>query len=106
MNCKENLMAIIKSISPKIKTQTHLTEALSYITQDKKASDVYYHRCAKRNSVAQLANSFEQNRIAFDQNTGRLAVHICQSFSPDDKQNRHRINQQMFPRLSGGNGYA
>ena len=41
-------MAIIKSISPKIKTQTHLTEALSYITQDKKASDVYYHRCAKR----------------------------------------------------------
>ena len=77
MNCKENLMAIIKSISPKIKTQTHLTEALSYITQDKKASDVYYHRCAKRNSVAQLANSFEQNRIAFDKKS-RFAFPACQ----------------------------
>lgn len=101
MNCKENLMAIIKSISPKIKTQTHLTEALSYITQDKKASDVYYHRCAKRNSVAQLAKSFEQNRIAFDQNTGRLAVHICQSFSPDDNvtpEAAHEIGIELINR--------
>lgn len=94
-------MAIIKSISPKIKTQTHLTEALSYITQEKKASDVYYHGCAKRNSVAQLSNSFEQNRIAFDQNKGRLAVHICQSFSPDDNvtpEAAHEIGIELINR--------
>lgn len=77
-------MAIIKSISPKIKTQTHLSEALSYITQDKKASDVYYHNCSQMKTISKLADSFEKNRIAFDKNTGILAVHICQSFSPDD----------------------
>ena len=94
-------MAIIKSISPKIKTQTHLSEALSYITQDKKASDVYYHRCAKRKSVAQLADSFEKNRIALDQNTGRLAVHICQSFSPEDNvtpETAHEIGIELINR--------
>lgn len=94
-------MAIIKSISPKIKTQIHLSEALSYITQDKKASDVYYHRCAKRKSVAQLADTFEQSRIAFDQNTGRLAVHICQSFSPEDNvtpETAHEIGIELINR--------
>ena len=94
-------MAIIKSISPKIKTQIHLSEALSYITQDKKASDVYYHRCAKRKSVTQLADTFEQSRIAFDQNTGRLAVHICQSFSPEDNvtpETAHEIGIELINR--------
>ncbi len=94
-------MAIIKSISPKIKTQTHLSEALSYITQDKKASDVYYHNCSQMKTISKLADSFEKNRIAFDKNTGILAVHICQSFSPDDNVSpeiAHKIGIELINR--------
>lgn len=78
-------MAIVKTISPKIKTQTHLSEALSYITQDEKASDVFYYRCIHQNNVSKIAKEFENNRIAVNQDKGIIASHICQSFSPDDR---------------------
>ena len=61
-------MAIVKTISPKIKTQTHLTEAINYITQDEKASDIFYYRCNNHNSAAKLANEFELMRISANQN--------------------------------------
>lgn len=77
-------MAIVKTISPKIKTQTHLSEALSYIAQDEKASDVFYYRCIHQNNVSKIAKEFENNRIVANQNKGIIASHICQSFSPDD----------------------
>lgn len=77
-------MAIVKTISPKIKTQTHLSEALEYIAQDEKASDVFYYRCIHQNNVSKIAKEFEKNRIAINQNKGIIASHICQSFSPDD----------------------
>ena len=77
-------MAIVKTISPKIKTQSHLTEAINYITQDEKASDIFYYRCNNHNSAAKLANEFELMRISANQNKGIIASHICQSFSPQD----------------------
>lgn len=78
-------MAIVKTITPKIKTQAHLAEALAYITQDKKASDVFYHNCTSRNDIYQTARDFENYRIAINRNDGILAVHLVQSFSPEDK---------------------
>jgi len=92
-------MAIVKTISPKIKTQTHLSEALSYIAQDEKASDVFYYRCIHQNNVSKIAKEFENNRIAVNQNKGIIASHICQSFSPDDNvtpELAHKIGKDLI----------
>lgn len=78
-------MAIVKTISPKIKTQSHLTEAINYISKEDKASDVYYYRCSNHNSAVKLSNEFEMLRISANQNKGIIALHICQSFSPEDE---------------------
>lgn len=94
-------MAIIKTISPKIKTQIHLSEAMNYIAQDEKASDVYYCHCANRNSIAKVAQEFELTRIAANQNKGILAAHICQSFSPEDNvtsEQAHKIGIEFIKR--------
>lgn len=92
-------MAVVKTISPKVKTQTHLSEALNYIVQDEKASDVYYYRCINQNNVTRVAREFEMNRIAANQNKGILASHICQSFSPDDNitpEQAHKIGKEII----------
>ena len=92
-------MAIVKTISPKIKTQAHLCEALAYIADKDKASDVYYHRCQNCNGIEQLARDFESTRIACNQNKGILAAHIVQSFSPEDNltaEAAHKIGIQTI----------
>lgn len=92
-------MAIVKTISPKIKTQTHLSGALEYIAQDEKASDVFYYRCIHQNNVSKIAKEFENNRIAVNQNKGIIASHICQSFSPDDNvtpELAHKIGKDLI----------
>ncbi|SCX15451.1 Relaxase/Mobilisation nuclease domain-containing protein [Ruminococcaceae bacterium P7] len=92
-------MAIVKTISPKIKTQAHLCEALAYITQEKKASSVYYHRCRNYDGIEQVARDFESTRIACNQNKGIIAAHIVQSFSPEDNispEAAHKIGIQTI----------
>ena len=92
-------MAIVKTISPKIKTQAHLCEALAYIADKDKASDVYYHRCQNCNGIVQLARDFESTRIVCNQNKGILAAHIVQSFSPEDNltaEAAHKIGIQTI----------
>lgn len=94
-------MAIVKTISPKIKTQAHLCEALAYITQEKKASSVYYYRCRNYDGIEQVARDFQSTRIACNQNKGILASHICQSFSPEDKvtpELAHKMGIAMIKR--------
>ena len=94
-------MAIVKTISPKIKTQGHLSEALAYITKDEKASDCYYHNCVNDTDIEAVAKEFQSTRIMLCQDKGIIASHICQSFSPDDKvtpEIAHEIGKQMIER--------
>ena len=94
-------MAIVKTISPKIKTQGHLSEALAYITKDEKASDCYYHNCVNDSDIDAVAKEFQSTRIMLRQDKGIIASHICQSFSPDDKvtpEIAHEIGKQMIER--------
>ena len=94
-------MAIVKTISPKIKTQGHLSEALAYITKDEKASDCYYHNCVNDSDIDAVAKEFQSTRIILRQDKGIIASHICQSFSPDDKvtpEIAHEIGKQMIER--------
>ena len=94
-------MAIVKTISPKIKTQVHLSEALAYITKDEKASDCYYHNCVNDSDIDAVAKEFQSTRIMLRQDKGIIASHICQSFSPDDKvtpEIAHEIGKQMIER--------
>lgn len=94
-------MAIVKTISPKIKTQVHLSEALAYITKDEKASDCYYHNCVNDTDIEAVAKEFQSTRIMLCQDKGIIASHICQSFSPDDKvtpEIAHEIGKQMIER--------
>ena len=78
-------MAIVKTISPKIKTQVHLSEALAYITKDEKVSDCYYHNSVNDTDIEAVAEEFQSTRIMLRQDKGIIASHICQSFSPEDK---------------------
>lgn len=94
-------MAIVKTISPKIKTQVHLSEALAYITKDEKASDCYYHNCVNDSDIDAVAEEFQSTRIMLRQDKGIIASHICQSFSPDDNitpEIAHEIGKQMIER--------
>ena len=94
-------MAIVKTISPKIKTQVHLSEALAYITKDEKVSDCYYHNCVNDTDIEAVAEEFQSTRIMLRQDKGIIASHICQSFSPEDKitpEIAHAIGKQMIER--------
>lgn len=94
-------MAIVKTISPKIKTQIHLSEALAYIVKDDKASDCYYHNCVNDYDIEAVAKEFQSTRIMLRQDKGIIASHICQSFSPEDKitpEIAHEIGKQMIER--------
>ena len=94
-------MAIVKTISPKIKTQIHLSEALAYIVKDDKASDCYYHNCVNDYDIEAVAKEFQSTRIMLRQGKGIIASHICQSFSPEDKitpEIAHEIGKQMIER--------
>ena len=94
-------MAIVKTISPKIKTQTHLSEALAYIVKDEKASDCYYYNCANDSDIDAVAKEFQSTRIMQRQDKDIIASHICQSFSPNDNINpdvAHEIGKQMIER--------
>ena len=94
-------MAVVKTISPKIKTQAHLSEALAYITQEEKASDVYYYRIDDNSTIEEVANEYSLVRTSHHQNDGIIASHICQSFSPDDHitpELAHQIGIEMIQR--------
>ena len=94
-------MAIVKTISPKIKTQVHLSEALAYITKDEKVSDCYYHNSVNDTDIEAVAEEFQSTRIMLRQDKGIIASHICQSFSPEDKitpEIAHAIGKQMIER--------
>ena len=94
-------MAIVKTISPKIVSQNHLSESLAYIVKDEKASDCYYHNCINDYDIEMIAEDFQAKRVATHQDKGIIASHICQSFSPDDKitpEIAHEIGKQMIER--------
>ena len=94
-------MAIVKTISPKIVSQIHLSESLAYIVKDEKASDCYYHNCINDYDIEMIAEDFQAKRVATHQDKGIIASHICQSFSPDDKitpEIAHEIGKQMIER--------
>ena len=94
-------MAIVKTISPKIKTQVHLSEALAYIVKDDKASDCYYHNCVNDYDIEAITKELQSTRIMLRQDKGIIASHICQSFSPDDNitpEIAHAIGKQMIER--------
>lgn len=75
-------MAVNKSAKNKIKTEAGLTEALAYITNPAKISEVSRINCSGSNS--NTLDQFKLMRLAFDQNKGIIAHHFVQSFAPND----------------------
>ena len=71
-------MAIVKTISPKIKTQVHLSEALAYITKDEKASDCYYHNCVNDSDIDAVAKEFQSTNCNGEENSSYLYFHNMQ----------------------------
>ena len=57
-------MAIVKTISPKIVSQNHLSESLAYIVKDEKASDCYYHNCINDYDIEMISDD-RNNSITF-----------------------------------------
>lgn len=75
-------MAVNKSAENKIKTEAGLIEALAYITNPAKISEVSRINCSGSNS--NTLDQFKLMRLAFDQNKGIIAHHFVQSFAPND----------------------
>lgn len=75
-------MAVNQSAENKIKTVAGLTEALAYITNPAKISEVSRLNCSGSNS--NTLDQFRLLRLAFNQNKGIIAHHFIQSFAPND----------------------
>lgn len=75
-------MAVNQTAENKIKTEAGLTEALAYITNPAKISEVSLINCSGSNS--NTLDQFRLLRLAFNQNNGIISHHFIQSFSPND----------------------
>ena len=75
-------MAVNQTAENKIKTEAGLTEALAYITNPAKISEVSRLNCSGSNS--NTLDQFRLLRLAFNQNKGIIAHHFIQSFAPND----------------------
>lgn len=75
-------MAVNQTAENKIKTEAGLTEALAYITNPAKISEVSRLNCSGSNS--NTLDQFRLLRLAFNQNNGIISHHFIQSFSPND----------------------
>lgn len=75
-------MAVNQTAENKIKTEAGLTEALAYITNPAKISEVSRINCSGSNS--NTLDQFRLLRLAFNQNNGIISHHFIQSFSPND----------------------
>lgn len=71
-------MAVNQTAENKIKTEAGLTEALAYITNPAKISEVSLINCSGSNS--NTLDQFRLLRLAFNQNKGIIAHHFIQSF--------------------------
>lgn len=78
----EKAMAVNQTAENKIKTEAGLTEALAYITNPAKISEVSRINCSGSNS--NTLDQFRLLRLAFNQNNGIISHHFIQSFSPND----------------------
>lgn len=76
------IMAVNQTAENKIKTEAGLTEALAYITNPAKISEVSRINCSGSNS--NTLDQFRLLRLAFNQNNGIISHHFIQSFSPND----------------------
>lgn len=93
-------MAFVKSLKPKIKNETHLANTLDYVTKKEKASHISYNLCVHENND-DLLREFRNTRQAFNKDRPNeiKAVHIAQSFSPEDNitpEQAHEIGKQMI----------
>ena len=75
-------MAVNQTAENKIKTEAGLTEALAYITNPAKISEVSRLNCSGSNS--NTLDQFRLLRLAFNQNKGIISHHFIQSFAPND----------------------
>ncbi len=75
-------IAVNQTAENKIKTEAGLTEALAYITNPAKISEVSRINCSGSNS--NTLDQFRLLRLAFNQNNGIISHHFIQSFSPND----------------------
>ena len=75
-------MAVNQTAENKIKTEAGLTEALAYITNPAKISEVSRINCSGSNS--NTLDQFRLLRLAFNQNKGIISHHFIQSFAPND----------------------
>lgn len=96
-------MAIVKEISA-IKEATHMSNALTYIVQEKKTNElVTYQFCS--GTTAELAKQFYDTRRFFNKNKKIIAHHYCQSFDPDDKltaRESHEIGKKLIEQIAPG----
>ncbi|MGN0550292.1 MAG: relaxase/mobilization nuclease domain-containing protein [Acutalibacteraceae bacterium] len=95
-------MAIVKSIEGGIKCAEHITNALDYVTNPKKAKYVSLANCAGDNNM-ELSKQFYQTRQMHNQEKGILAHHFVQSFSPDDNvtpETAHQIAKELIKKIA------
>lgn len=80
-------MAYCKTVSKAIKSEKYLYEALSYITNPKKASQVSFvteNIIIPDNDVLSIENAYRRTRNIKNKNTDILAHHFVQSFDDYD----------------------
>jgi type IV secretory pathway VirD2 relaxase len=96
-------MAVIKSTENKIKNQPSLLKAIYYITRDDKISEVSFSDGMYFISATDTAEMYQQIRQAHNKNSGILAHHYVQSFSPDDKltpEQAHQIGLELARKIA------
>jgi hypothetical protein len=76
-------MATVKTISPAIKTETHMSNTLEYVTREDKVFKISYNLCVS-STPEDISNEFKINREAFGKNNNRLGYNLVQSFSGKD----------------------
>ena len=94
-------MAIVKSIDNSIKSGGAVSKAIDYITNPDKTSLVTFENCG--GNTNEITADFENMRVAFNQNQGRLAHHYVQSFSPDDNvtaEQAHEIALEFIRKVA------
>lgn len=95
-------MAYCKTIQKQIKTEQHIIDALNYITNPAKASQISYITQTvlyDNATVQRIASEYRITRYEKKKADGILAHHLVQSFSNDDKitpELAHQIGQELI----------
>lgn len=103
-------MAVIKSTKRKLKVECSVINAIEYITDNDKISEVYYYNGTEQTdfwSAVSAAEYMNTIRASCNKNTQILAHHYIQSFAPEDNvtpEQAHEIGKKFMEQF--GTGHA